>query len=121
MNINTLYNGEWTGEIESSDGQGGPSQQFSVAILQRWSKMTITLETEHSRSHTITASLRIDGLPNPELSYLYINEPKAVAPDTMHMYRGTAVLEVRGPVLEGDYYTGRGRRTVGTLKMKRLN
>ena len=112
-------NGKWVGEVESSYSQDGSVHSVSVVILQRWSKMVLRLETEHSRSHSITASLRTTDLPNPELSYQYVNEPKSNAPGTMEMHRGTAILETIGSDLKGDYYTGRGRGEVGTIKLSK--
>ena len=112
-------NGRWVGEVESSYSKGGGGHQVSVLILQRWSKIVIRLETEHSRSRSITASLKTNDLPNPELTYQYVNEPKSTAPDTMAMHRGTATLELTGTNLVGDYYTGRGRGEVGTIKLCR--
>ena len=112
-------NGEWVGEVESSYGRDGRAHSVSVVILQRWSKILVRLETEHSRSRSITATLRAIDLPNPELSYQYVNEPKPNAPGTMEMHRGTANLELIGSGLEGDYYTGRGRGEVGTIKLSK--
>lgn len=113
-------NGNWEGKIESSYSQSGPAQPFSVTILQRWSKIIVKLETKRSRSYSTAAILRTDDLPNPELTYMYVNEPKATAPNTMNMHRGTAILELADSVLEGDYYTGRGRGEVGTIKLNRV-
>ena len=112
-------NGEWDGTIESSYNKGGPAQPVSVVILQRWSKIIVRLETEHSRSHSVMAALKTEDLPKPELTYLYINEPMAMAQGTMSMHRGTAILELNGTVLEGEYYTGRGRREFGTISLCR--
>ena len=112
-------NGKWVGEVESSYDQDGRAQPVSVVILQRWSKILVRLETEHSRSRSTTASLRTIDLLNPELSYQYVNEPKSNAPGTMGMHRGTAILELIGSGLEGDYYAGRGRGEVGTFKLRR--
>ena len=113
-------NGKWVGEVESSYSQDSPTHSVSVAILQRWSKILVRLETEHSRSRSITASMRTIDLLNPELSYQYVNEPKSNAPSTMEMHRGTAILELIDSGLEGDYYTGRGRGEVGTIKLRKL-
>ena len=113
-------NGEWIGEVESSYSQDGSTHSVSVVILQRWSKILIGLETQNSRSRSVMASLRIVDLLNSELSYQYVNEPKSNAPDTMAMHRGTTTLELIGSALEGDYYTGRGRGEVGTIKLHRL-
>ena len=112
-------NGEWVGEVESSYSRDGRAHLVSVVILQRWSKMVLRLETEHSRSHSVTASLQTSDLPHTRFSYQYVNEPKSSAPDTMAMHRGTANLEVIGSALEGDYYTGRGRGEVGTIRLRR--
>ena len=112
-------NGRWVGEVKSSYSQGGSAHSVSVFILQRWSKMVIRLETEHSRSHSVTASLRTTDLLHAELSYQYVNEPKSNAPSSMAMHRGTATLELIGSGLKGDYYTGRGRGEVGTIKLSR--
>lgn len=112
-------NGKWAGEVESSYSPDGSAHLVSVVIMQRWSKILVRLESEHSRSRSIAASLRTADLPNPELSYQYVNEPKPNAPGTMEMHRGTATLELTGSGLEGDYYTGRGRGEVGTIKLSR--
>ena len=112
-------NGKWVGEVESSYSQDGCAQSVSVVILQRWSKILVRVETEHSRSRSISASLRTIDLLNPELSYQYVNEPKSNAPGTMGMHRGTAILELIGSGLESDYYTGRGRGEVGTMQLNK--
>lgn len=111
--------GEWVGSVESSYGEGDATHKISVSIVQRWSKMSITAETQHSQSHSIAASLRDDGGSFPKLTYVYINEPKSGAVSTMNMHRGTAVLELRGQVLEGDYYSGRGRQEIGSIRLHR--
>ena len=112
-------NGRWVGEVKSSYRRDVRAHSVSVIILQRWSKILVRLESEHSRSRSISASLRTADLLNPELSYQYVNEPRSNAPDTMEMHRGTATLEAIGSGLEGDYYTGRGRGEVGTIKLSR--
>lgn len=114
-------NGIWTGEVNSSYGREGSTVSVSITILQRWSKLAITLETTDSRSRSIAATFRAEDAPRPELSYLYINEPKATAPESMQTHRGTVSLGLSGDRLEGDYYTGRGRREIGTLKLMRIS
>ena len=113
--------GEWVGSVESSYGQEGENREISVSIVQRWSTMSIAAETEHSQSHSVVASLRDDAGPFPELTYMYFNEPKSGAVGTMNMHRGTAVLKVREQVLEGDYYSGRGRQEIGSIRLHRAN
>ena len=112
-------NGKWEGQVASLAAEGGGVYAVSIVIRQRWSRIVVTLETQYSRSRSIAASLRTDDVPNPELSYLYINEPKAIAATTMSMHRGTTVMELKDDVLEGDYYTGRGRMTFGAIRLTR--
>lgn len=56
------------------------------------------------------------------LNYEYANEPRAHAIDGMHAHRGTARLRLNceSQVLEGEYYTGRDRKSHGTLRLERL-
>ena len=118
VNVPNL-DGEWNGEVKSSHGGGGFSQPVSVVIHQRWSKMSIRLGTEHSRSYSTLAAIKTDDAIKPELTYIYLNEPKPDAKETMETHRGTAVLELSGEALVGIYYSGRGRREMGTIELKR--
>ena len=118
VNVPNL-DGKWNGEVKSSHGGGGSSQPVSVVIHQRWSKMAIRLDTEHSRSHSTLAAIKTDDAIDPELTYLYFNEPRPDAQGTMEAHRGTAVLELSGEALVGIYYSGRGRREMGTIALKR--
>ncbi len=111
-------NGLWVAEgksiTHSTDFAG------TVKIRQTWTHISITMETELSRSYSITASLLIDQPDEVTLSYEYRNEPKPNALPTMHAHRGTAVLRLKGEgLLEGEYYSGRDRRNYGTLLLKR--
>ena len=112
-------NGNWAGNVVSSYGNGSV-HEVTISIVQRWSKLLVRFETEHSQSHSISGALKVADVASPELSYLYINQPKASAPCTMGIHRGTATLELKGTVLEGDYYTGRGRMTYGSIRLTRI-
>ena len=113
-------NGQWAGEILSSYVLDGTSLEVSVLIRQRWSKLVIRLDTTRSRSHSVSATLRVGDLPYPTLDYMYVNEPWPNALESMNAHRGTAMLELKGAVLEGEYYTGRGRREIGTIQLRRM-
>ena len=112
-------NGLWTGSVRSSIDNYTSAYEVKVVIRQHWSRLTVRLETEHSQSRSLGATFRIGDLPYPELSYLYINEPKAGSHVSMNSHRGTVVLEFKETVLEGQYYTGRGRMTNGTIHLTR--
>lgn len=110
-------NGAWSGEIASSHDQGGQPLQVSVVISQRWSKILVELETEESHSKSVAASFLTGRSLSPELMYAYVNEPKPWAQKSMEIHKGTARLAFTGQALEGDYYTGRGRGTVGSIRL----
>ena len=112
-------NGEWTGEIWSSYAPGGETTLVRVVIRQRWSKLAVRLEATHSSSDSVMARLKTGDVIHPTLDYMYVNEPVAGATETMHAHRGTAMLEFKDGVLEGDYYTGRDRREIGTIRLQR--
>lgn len=111
--------GSWTGTVCSSH-DSSVEHRATLRIRQTWSAILIELETEHSRSVSCMANLAIDGRSEPTLSYEYANEPKALSTETMQAHRGTARLAFKGTdrvekVLEGEYYTGRGRATIGEM------
>jgi hypothetical protein len=117
-------NGTWDGQVASSSGDQHYNHDATVTITQRWSRMTVRLTTDHSHSHSLSAALLDDDTVSPTLSYEYVNEPRAGAAATMHPHRGTARLTLQrrngSEVLNGEYYTGRGRQTYGTLCVERL-
>ena len=112
-------NGQWSGEIDSSFGEAGIKTTVEVTILQRWSTMLVSLQTGESGSRSTVGALTAREIDNPELTYTYVSEPRGRATDTMQMHRGTCVLRLKGDVLQGTYYTSRGRGTVGELKLVR--
>lgn len=112
--------GSWRGSITSSYDDNN-SLDATITIRQTWTHIVITLESEHSKSQSLTASISTIDVDNPELSYEYLNEPKAGAADTMHAHRGTARLTVErgGSLLAGEYYSGRGRQKFGSMRFER--
>lgn len=112
--------GEWVGTVNSSYGPNGSTHPVSISIIQKWSKLLVRFETEQSRSYSVSGTLKINDVINPELSYLYMNQPKSLAPESMEIHKGTSTLELKGNVLEGEYYTGRGRRTFGSMRLTKV-
>lgn len=112
--------GRWIGTGVSSFN---PGEKFSVdlAIHQQWSRISVSLSTKNSVSLSITAMMTVEHLPLPTLTYEYLNEPRAAAPQDLEIHRGTAILtyQVDVDTLEGDYYSGRGRQNYGTLRLRR--
>lgn len=111
-------NGRWSAEGYSSTYQ----EEFvgEVQIRQTWTHISVIMETQRSRSHSLTASLLLNQPDGITLSYEYRNEPKPSALPTMHAHRGTTVLRLKGErLIEGEYYSGRDRLNYGTLSLKR--
>ena len=112
-------NGHWIGAVDSSHGDDGTKVEVSATITQRWSAILIVLDTEESQSRSQVATLRVRDIERPELTYTYLSEPHGRAPEPMQTHRGTCTLQPAGDKLDGDYYTGRGRGTVGRLTLER--
>ena len=113
-------NGRWAGSVDSSYGANGSMYPVSLSITQTWSKIAIRLDADNSSSYSQTGVIRNLDLATPELAYIYWNEPKHHAVDSMEAHRGTAILELSGTTLTGLYYTGRGRREAGAIKVTRV-
>ena len=112
-------NGIWDAEgVTSFEGE---KYKAKVIINQTWTHISIIMETQFSRSHSLTASILINQPEGSTLSYEYRNEPKPNARPTMHAHRGTAVLRLKGEnYLEGEYYSGRDRQNYGSLSLKKV-
>ena len=113
--------GAWEGYIESSFYHYQQRQHVTVKIQQTWTKMCIEFDTGKmgSRSHSQIAGILMDYPGGPLLSYNYLNEPQASATETMQTHRGTTVLNIRNNHLEGQYYSGRGRMSLGNIELRR--
>ena len=116
--------GEWHGNVHPvetngiSAGRTAPTE-IAVTIKQTWTKLLVVARTTLSRSHSLTGNFLV--CDQCSLSYEYLNEPNASAPDTMHTHRGMAKLEVgQGKtVLDGEYYSGRDRQNIGAIRLVR--
>lgn len=112
--------GQWAGTIASSYTEFEQPQPVTVTIEQTWTKMAVRLDAAESRSWSITASVLTNSSEGLVLTYLFDNQPEAQSVKTMQRFRGTVVLVSATPErLEGYYYTGRGRETHGSLKLRR--
>jgi hypothetical protein len=117
-------NSAWVVEIKSSHKGFEETVEARAIIRQTASKICIALETTLSHSRSIYAALmRTERLNTFELTYLYVNEPKADSIATMNIHQGTACLRISDDckVLEGEYYSGRGRQTFGRIIFRRTD
>lgn len=111
--------GKWKGQVTPEDSTQAESVPVEVDISQKWSSIAIDLSTDQSMSRSEMASLFCLG-PKAVLSYQYLSEPRPGATVSMEIHRGTARLELLDTnVLDGSYYTGRGRRTQGRLTLNK--
>lgn len=115
--------GEWVGEGVSSydDGGGKPTPyDMRLTIRQEWTRCSVRMETGHSRSDSTIAAVLVEHGGRPRLSYEYQNQPGAHAAGTMHAHPGMTRLEMIDEThVEGEYYTGRDRRSYGTMRLTR--
>ncbi len=112
--------GTWTGTIASSYTGFEKTQPVTVTIEQTWTKIVVRLNSAGSRSWSITASVLTNSPEGLVLTYLFDNQPEAESAQTMERFRGTTVMVNTEPgLLEGYYYTGRGRETHGSVNLCR--
>jgi hypothetical protein len=117
-------NGEWacTGKTEFKNGQPKNYDWNGViTIRQSWSRMSVVLKTDKSRSESLAASLRRRGTGEYELIYHYDNEPGVGEPE---IKRHTGVCRLlfdhAETCADGSYFSDHDRMTVGTMRLNRI-
>lgn len=108
--------GEWKGHI-ATDYNGGTEIDVKVKIEQTWTSIEIILETENSRSRSLTASIVTS---ESRLLYYYLNEPHSNSVGTMHLHYGVTTLNILNNRLEGQYFTSRDRKTCGDIYLQKI-
>lgn len=109
--------GEWQGPCMSSFNNN--ADQVTLAIKQTWTAIQIVLTAAESQSHSLAAAISVESPGGPMLTYQYQSDPKAGSNDGMHIHYGTTRLAIKEDLLEGEYYSGRGRQNIGTLSLQR--
>jgi len=111
--------GSWAGTAQETSTADRDAVEVSVVIEQNWSSISIVLTGTDSRSVSTVAGFEMKDAGPTKLVYSYFNEPKPGAPETMEAHPGFARLQLDENMVEGDYFTGRGRGTHGELKFTR--
>ncbi|HUC94094.1 MAG TPA: hypothetical protein VMS09_19095 [Paenibacillus sp.] len=112
-------NGIWSGHFFTSYDGHTEQKQATVEIKQTWSDICIVFKNGTSRSKSITASILTKSGEGIVLSYEYQNEPGYTTVSTMQMHKGFTRLVLTTPQrLEGEYYTGRGRLSHGSMSFQ---
>lgn len=112
-------NGTWKGTGTTSHDEHADTFNAKLTIRQSWTKISIELETKDSRSHSEVAALLRKNGTEFHIEYVYRNEPKPHALDSMNMHYGAARLRILDSTLKGEYFNGRGRETNGGLELRR--
>jgi hypothetical protein len=112
--------GKWRGTVNPAPTNGVSAGliapiDIQLTVWQTWTRLIINGETELSTSHSLSGHIVV--VDDCSISYQYMNEPRASAPATMQTHRGTARLTVTENVLDGEYYSGRGRQNIGTIRL----
>ncbi len=115
--------GQWSGELRTSFDQLAQTHAVDVTIAQTWTRIGVAVQTPHSSSCSHIGGIVVGSVGGPVLTYEYANEPNPQARSTMQAHRGVARLTYREQsgvaLLEGEYYSGRGRANQGTLRLER--
>lgn len=115
-----VIDGEWNGYVLSSFDEFRTQHNIQMRIEQRWSRIRISLEGEVSRSYSTLAGVFTEAHDGVVLDYEYQNEPLPGAGEAMQIHHGTARLRLTsGTIMEGYYYTGRGRGNHGSVHLNR--
>jgi hypothetical protein len=114
-----LLAGTWLAEITSSYDGHVTKREGRVYIRQTWTQILITLKTDDSSSDSIAACISASG-QFPHIWYGYRNSPLSHAVATMQAHPGASEMElVSADRLEGEYFSGRGRKNHGRIVFQR--
>lgn len=114
-------NGEYKGILTSSYDNFSKSTNINITIHQTWNRVCISLKGKHSTSTSNSASFHVAENITPILTYHYTNYPLSDAVETMAIHNGMCSIEILdSEILEGEFFTGRGRGTFGKFKVKLL-
>jgi len=125
--------GTWSGTVfsshqieESDEKESENGVGVEVKIQQTWRKILVELETESSRSESVSASFTTSQI-DPIIGYQFENRPDVFSEDSMNPHRGSTELrfiEGQGAgerdQLVGEYYTGGDRGNHGKMVLSRV-
>lgn len=111
--------GTWDcqGKTIAADGSTKFDWAAEVVIVQSWDKLRIRLAAKTSSSSSISAALAHDNADGFVLLYHYRNDPRPEAAE-LNPHTGCSVMTIAKDLrsAEGEYFTGRGRMTIGSMK-----
>lgn len=114
--------GIYKGVLKSSYDEYKVEHPAVVTVKQSWTKMLVTLQTEKSKSCSKTGSILLNTKCDPILLYFYQNDPNIDSAKSMEIHYGTCehTFVKADNTFDAIYYSGRGRNTTGTIKLKKV-
>jgi len=109
------FQGCYAGISRSSYDDFKLEKSINIEIFQTWDKILICLNAESSQSYSQSCSISHKDHPAPTLSYVYVNEPKPGSVKSMEIHYGMCMLSFKNGQLTGEFFTGRGRQTFGSI------
>lgn len=113
--------GEWDCHGKGKNNEGIELEwKGKLKIFQSWDKVHIRLDTQHSGSDSITASIVYDEGLGYRLIYNYRNDPK-INEELLNSHMGFAEFTFEDDLMsaKGEYFNGRGRNTFGTMSIRK--
>lgn len=116
------FNGIYEGGLFSSFHDYKEEIPAQVIVKQNWTKMLITLKTKTSKSCSKTGSIITKTKCDPTLLYFYQNDPNINSDKNTEIHYGTCehTWDKDKKSFDASYYSGRGRKTDGIIKLKKV-
>lgn len=116
------FNGKYEGSLFSSKSNFKEEIPVHIIVKQNWTKMLITLKTKTSKSCSKTSSIITKTKCDPTLLYFYQNDPHVDSDKSMEIHYGTCehIWDKDKQTFDATYYSGRGRKTDGFIKLKKV-
>lgn len=113
-------NGVWEAGIKSSYSHLKEEHRIFVRIRQTWRRISITAETSDAISTSVAAAIRMTD-KTVELIYTFDSRTRVGSIDASQKHSGTSWLRLSPDRTQfaGQYFTGRGRNNVGSLRLRR--
>lgn len=121
LNIPNL-NGEWACNGKTVDANGNTTYVWkgTIRISQTWEKIRVYLDTDKSRSASVSAALINEPGRGFLLMYSYRNEP-SIDQKELNPHVGYCELTFNEAVTQadGDFFNNKGRTTSGRMTLTR--
>lgn len=113
-------NGVWEAALKSSFSHLKTEHRIFLRIRQTWTRISVTSDMPDAISTSVAAAVRMTD-KTVELIYTFDSRPKERVGAILQKHSGTAWLRLSPDRTQfaGQYFTGRGRNNVGSLRLRR--